>query len=381
MTITFFTNFIHHHQVHVADELYKILGGDYTFVTTDPLSDALKRGGYGDFTDRPYLLESFASEENYKKAIELGLSSDIVIIGSAPDIFIIERLKQNKHTFRYSERWFKKIFCRAYLNPRYWAHMLKNHTFYRNDNLYMLCASAFTSKDASRIFAYPNKCYKWGYFTNIDAIDIKQAVETKRGGKIKILWCARFLKWKHPELPVLLAQKLKMAGYNDFEINMLGSGEEYEKTVLLSKKMNVDNFVNFVGSKPNEEVLGMMRNHDIFLFTSDRGEGWGAVLNEAMSNGCTVVASDEIGAVPFLVENGKNGLMFKSKNIDSLFFCVKKLIDDIELREKLAIEGYFAMKNVWSPENAANNFIKLASSKLNNSNCKIMSGPCSFADK
>ena len=71
-----------------------------------------------------------------------------------------------------------------------------------------------------------------------------------------------------------------------------------------------------------------MRNHDIFIFTSDRQEGWGAVLNEAMDSGSTVVASDAIGSSPFLIKDGQNGFLFKSENHKSLYQKVAYLIDN-----------------------------------------------------
>jgi len=84
-------------------------------------------------------------------------------------------------------------------------------------------------------------------------------------------------------------------------------------TDLLSKtnlidKLEVGRYVSLLGNLPNEEVLQMMRESHIFIFTSDRGEGWGVVLSEAMANGCTVVASNKIGAAPFLVKHKKNVL-------------------------------------------------------------------------
>lgn len=47
------------------------------------------------------------------------------------------------------------------------------------------------------------------------------------------------------------------------------------------------------------EVRSYMEKADIYLFTSDFNEGWGAVLNESMNSGCAVVASHAIGSVPF----------------------------------------------------------------------------------
>ena len=44
---------------------------------------------------------------------------------------------------------------------------------------------------------------------------------------------------------------------------------------------------------------------------SGRKEGWGAVVNEAMSSGCAVVADAEAGSVPYLIENSKDGFIYR----------------------------------------------------------------------
>lgn len=54
-----------------------------------------------------------------------------------------------------------------------------------------------------------------------------QAVELQKvhleSKYVNILWCARFIDWKHPELAILLAQRLKDNKYN-FHLDMIGKG-------------------------------------------------------------------------------------------------------------------------------------------------------------
>ena len=122
-----------------------------------------------------------------------------------------------------------------------------------------------------------------------------------------------------------------------------------------------------------------MRQHHIFLFTSDRNEGWGAVLNEAMSNGCAVIASDAIGSVPFLIRDGYNGLKFKNKNLEDLFTKTMSLIENPLKREELAKHAYTTMYELWSPQNAASSFVKLAKGVISNKIVPFENGPCSIA--
>jgi glycosyltransferase involved in cell wall biosynthesis len=240
----------------------------------------------------------------------------------------------------------------------------------------MLCASAFTAEDVNTIGAYKGKCFRWGYFTKVEDVDI-EAVTASDDNLHRLMWCARFLKWKHPELPVRLADRLKRRGYR-FILDMYGTGEELEETRLLAKMLNVEDVVRFCGNCPNDEILSQMRRHDVFLFTSDKNEGWGAVLNEAMSNGCAVVGSDRIGAVPFLVEDGVNGLIFTSESLESLEDKVCRLLDDPQSRKMMARNAYLTMKDVWSEQNAARQFLALVEGIKNDDISLIPeSGPCS----
>ena len=242
----------------------------------------------------------------------------------------------------------------------------------------MLCASAFTANDLNLIFAYPHKKYKWGYFTEVKHLDIENVITQKPVGRIEIIWTARFLDWKHPELAVKLAYELKKKGYN-FHLSMIGAGELVSKTEKLISVLNISDCVTLSGSMSNSDVREYMLNSNIFIFTSDRNEGWGVVLNEAMSCGCAVVAADSIGSVPYLIENEVNGLTFKSGNLKSLLKQTELLINDKELRVKLSRNSYNTMQNEWNPKIAACNFYNLANSILEKKEFHVEKGPCSIA--
>lgn len=380
MKLVFVTNYINHHQVSVADEFYRILGNNYSFIATIEMHEFRKQLGYPDYSDRPYLVKAYNSEEMRIKSLQLAYNADVVIIGSAPEEYVAERIKAGKLTFRYSERWFKTK--PWYLSgPRAWLNFYKNHIKYRNKPLYILAASAYTANDVYAIGAYKDKVYKWGYFTAVpEDTNVKVAgtdvltLETQT----KIMWCSRFLKWKHPELPVMLAARLKKEGYK-FVVNMYGSGEELEATKTLTQDLDVEDIVSFCGNLPNQEVLSEMRRHQIFLFTSDKNEGWGAVLNESMSNGCAVVASNRIGAAPFLIKDGENGMIFESENLDSLYSKVKALLDDKDLRKSISCNAYKTMSEMWNPQNVAERFIELAKSLQAGEDTPFVDGPCSKA--
>lgn len=381
MKLVFITNYVHHHQIPLADEFYGMLGDGYKYVATDVLPGWLIKGGYDPSINRLYVVRAYESEDAKRMALQLANDADVVIIGSAPEDYVRERIKAGKLTFRYNERWFKNR--PWYLSgPRAWYYFWHDHIRYRNKPLYMLAASAYTCRDVNTIGAYKNKCFKWGYFTKVEDFPFGSSANfdaSSEGTGAHLMWCARFLRWKHPELPVKLAKRLKNRNYK-FIIDMYGSGEELEHTKELAEKLDVMDVVRFQGNLPNDEILKQMRHHQIFLFSSDRNEGWGAVLNESMSNGCAVVASDMIGSVPFLIEDGVNGLIFKSESLDSLETKVVSLLDSVDYRRTIAMNAIKTMRDVWSPKNAAVQFLRLINAlKTNDIDLIPSDGPCSLA--
>lgn len=360
MTLTFVTNFVHHHQLPLADEFYRLIGDNYRYVATMELPDWLIQGGYDPTLDRPYIVRTYLSVEEMKMARTLIDSSDVVIYGAAPDEWVYKRKCLNMVTFHFSERWLRKIDLHA-IAPRALYNIYRNYFRFRHKRTYMLCASAFTARDVHRYGCFPGRCFKWGYITKVESSFQKETLQsfTPAPEGFSIMWCARFLKLKHPELPVQLAARLKARGYR-FILDMFGSGKELEKTRSLISELGVKDCVHLCGNRPNEKILSEMRKHRIFLFTSDRNEGWGAVLNEAMSSGCVPVASSEIGSVPYLVKSGYNGMIFDSKSLDSLEQCVCSLLDHPEQITEMSNAAVDTMRKVWSPQVAARNFLELA---------------------
>lgn len=374
--IVFFTNYINHHQVCWLDELYNLTNGDFICVLSTEVSAERRVLGYKEI-DRPYLLQTLKSKENTQKAFLLACEADIAIFGASSLPYQVERMKLGKLSFEVGERWLKRGLLNL-LSPRLLKNMWYYHTLFHNKQIYKLCSSAYATNDQYLMQSYKNRCYKWAYFTNVEECDIDAIIAKKSNRKIKILWCARYLWWKHPEMAIYLAKRLKDAGY-EFELNMFGVGELYDKMSELCNKLGVDDVVCMKGSVPNEQMVEEMRGHNIFLFTSDKHEGWGAVLNEAMSSGCAVVASNEIGSVPFLVKDGKNGLIFKSKNLDSLYEKVVLLLNNNELIGEFGKKAYYTMLNEWSPKVAAKNILQLINDLQNGKDTSIIEGPCSKA--
>ena len=239
----------------------------------------------------------------------------------------------------------------------------------------MLCANAYGAKDFNFLDLYKDKIYKWGYFLETNKYDIDKLIEKKeQNDKIEIIWVARFIKWKHPEVVVKLAKRLKKQKYN-FHIKMLGTGKLEEKTRKKVKKLGLEDVLEIVGQVPSDKVKDYMEKANIFIGTSDSQEGWGAVINESMNAACALVANKKMGSVPFLIKDGETGLIYTTyKELEEK---VKLLINNKELRCKLGKNAYTYITEKWTGSVAANNLIELFDSIINKKEYKIKEGPAS----
>ena len=222
MKLVFFTNYLNHHQVLVADELYSLLGDEFRFVATLPVSENDLKGG-ADFSTRPYCILAGETESACNVAFSLARESDTCVFGACSQEFAVERAKHNPKglSFEMGERWLKHGLL-TIGSPVFRKWLLNYIRYYRKANFHKLCCSSFTASDDVKLGAYIGRHYKWGYFTRVRENFVEtcsQDVSTK--GKVHILWCARFLLLKHPELVVQLAARLKSDGY-DFVIDMYG---------------------------------------------------------------------------------------------------------------------------------------------------------------
>lgn len=378
--VAFFSNYLNNHQLPFCLAMERLTGGNFTFVATTSAPPYRKKVQFEDLNEVcPFVLRADQSEENRQKALQLAMDCDVVISGSAPEEYTRSRIKKGLLTFRYSERLYKKNLREAF-KPHALGSRLRHHTRFWNKPVYMLCASAFTARDYGLSGAYWGKTYKWGYFPETrhpDKTDLYARKE--RNEKPVLLWVGRLIGLKHPEAAVDLAKRLKDDGY-DFTLRLVGAGHMEQQLREQITAFGLENQVVLTGALPSDRVRDEMERANIFLFTSNRREGWGAVLNESMNAGCAVVASDAIGAAPFLVKHGENGLIYPSGDENALYEAVKGLLDRPAEQRRLGEAALYTVTELWNAETAAERVLQLSRALAEGKKGDLFTeGPCSRA--
>lgn len=76
-------------------------------------------------------------------------------------------------------------------------------------------------------------------------------------------------------------------------------------------------------------------NADVLVHVPPKAEGYGLVVEEAMSFGIPVIAS-KVGALSEMVVDGKTGLLVEPGSVDSLEKALIRLVEDESLRERMS---------------------------------------------
>jgi len=370
MKILFLSNYFNHHQSALSDALWRETEGQYLFVEGQAMPEERKRLGC-EAPSRDYVLPLRRHEKQIVRAVR---EADVVVAGSAPEWLVQVRVRSGKLLLRYAERPLKKG-----PEPRKdWIRYLRWHG--RNPRkapIYLLCASAYTAGDYEKFGLFQGKTYRWGYFPETKQYDTEVLMRKK--DQYRVLWCGRFVENKHPEEALLAVKKLREEGY-PVKLELIGGGEPEEQLRELAKPLGAD-CVRFSGVLPAGEVRHAMESAGIFLFTSDAGEGWGAVLNEAMNSGCAVIASRAAGATPFLVKNGENGLDYPCGDREQLTEKLRYLVQNPRQQRRMGTAAYYTIREVWNAETAAKRLVMLAGalSKGDSAGELFAEGPCSPA--
>ncbi len=377
MTFVFVSNYINHHQIPLCEALYQELGSDYTFIQTMPMEQERVAMGWGvDVRSLPYVKCLYEAEYDCLKKIA---ESDVVMFGwTGREDLADSRLRSGKVTLRVSERIYREGQWKA-VSPRGLVAKYREHIRYRAQNVCMLCAGAYAASDFHLIGAYPDKMFRWGYFTALRTYGEEQFVNMKPCDEtLHIVWAGRFIPLKHPEYMVRLANTLHDRGHRFF-IHMLGDGQMEPQIRQDVENNGLTEHFQFYGYTAPEKVRDVMEKCHIHIFTSNYLEGWGAVVNEGMNSGCVEVVNAQVGAAPYLIQHGDNGLVYPDDRYDKMEELVIDLFDHWEERKGMGRKAYETIRDMWNAEHAAKELLRFANRLLQGEIVPAQEGPLSAA--
>ena len=157
-------------------------------------------------------------------------------------------------------------------------------------------------------------------------------------------------------------------------MKIIGNGSMFNKIEQMIRKYDLEDYVKLVGSVNSNSIRDYMKEADFFLGTSDKNEGWGVVINEAMNCGCCVIAREQMGSVPILIKNNNNGIYFKKNYIRNTVNTIIYLSKNSDKLKKIRYSAYETIKKKYNPNIYAKRFILISKKAINNEVIDIQDG-------
>lgn len=136
-----------------------------------------------------------------------------------------------------------------------------------------------------------------------------------------------------------------------------GDGPLREELRELGESLGVADRVLSPGALPNNDLPGLLSASDVFALPSEE-EGMGMVLLEAMAAGKPVVASRNSGILS-VVDDGENGLLFETGNVEALTLAVTNVLSNEELSRSLGQSARKKAVEEFDREKQVNTLLRL----------------------
>ena len=210
-------------------------------------------------------------------------------------------------------------------------------------------------KNIAPSFYLKSSFEKEGYKTNFipNTINIEEYFYKKRE-KLhpNILWVRAFKDIYNPTLAVKVLHLLKKE-YSKATLCMVGpfSDSSYNKAKELTKHFNLDDSIEFTNILPKKEWHEISKRYDIFINTTNFDNTPVSVI-EAMALGLTVVSTN-VGGMPFLIQNDKDGILVEKNNEELMTKAIIDIINNnnielaINARQKVESFDWSLVKGKW----------------------------------
>ncbi|OGD29374.1 hypothetical protein A3J02_01490 [Candidatus Azambacteria bacterium RIFCSPLOWO2_02_FULL_46_11] len=160
--------------------------------------------------------------------------------------------------------------------------------------------------------------------------DFKEKLKIKSEERV-IITVSRLVKKNGVEDIIKAAQDLR------FKLLIIGKGEQEEYLKDLTKKLNLEDNVLFLGEVSHKDLPQYLWISDVFVRPS-LSEGLGNAFLEAMAAGVPAIGT-KVGGIPDFLREGETGLFCEVQNPKSITEKIKTLLKDENLRLRLIENG------------------------------------------
>ena len=262
----------------------------------------------------------------------------------------------------------KKIFRIPYINTIYGEEVYLSKRYHTSFVLKWLINNSVKSVTISS--ATMNSCLGLGLNEDkfevtpfgVDTNFFKPIYTPKNEDVFQILSVGYLIERKGFEY-LIKSVKEVLKEYSNVKLKIIGSGPLESKLKYLITELKMVDRVELIENVSDNELLNLYNSSDLFILpsitdTQGNTEGLGVVLLEAMACGLPVIGS-KVGGIPDIIKDCETGLLVDEKNILDLSMKIKNLINDNDLRKKIAAAGFNMVKERFSWDNISGSYLTI----------------------
>jgi len=145
----------------------------------------------------------------------------------------------------------------------------------------------------------------------------------------------------------------------NYLINALGKSKGIKLVVIGEGDKKQIKEVEFIGIKKGKELVEEINKSSILILPStSNAESFGMVLIEAMACKKPVIGSN-IGGIPYVIDDGVNGLLVPPKNSQALTDAITKILSNPKLAKQMGENGYKKVKDGFTWDELSNKMDKI----------------------
>ncbi|MDF1538557.1 MAG: glycosyltransferase family 4 protein, partial [Candidatus Thorarchaeota archaeon] len=131
--------------------------------------------------------------------------------------------------------------------------------------------------------------------------------------------------------------------------DIIGYGIALESLRNLVKERGMENHISFHTDLETEAVIRILKQSAVFVMpsitiSSDSTEGRPTAIMEALSLGIPVIGTN-VGGIPELIEEEKNGLIVNEKDERALAAAISRILDDESLQKEMRKNAFRSSRN------------------------------------
>lgn len=149
----------------------------------------------------------------------------------------------------------------------------------------------------------------------------------------------------HKNVEFLIKEFLKsFDSHSNVYLKIVGDGESLKE---LQHRYKTKQNIIFEGAKSGVDLIKAYHSSHVLVIPS-LSEPWGLVVNEALSAGLPVLASDRVGAIYDLIYDKNTGLVFDPTVPGKLSLYMKNILQNKNLYERMSVNAQKLMKEYWN---------------------------------